>query len=1004
LTSTAERLARALRRSAALGLGAGAVLALCAEATPATDGTAAERQRIARLAAALAEHRPRYSPVRRPDAPLAPAVAALPASGTLSGWLPWTLAVTIDGRPAGQGVAVLEAPDDGRLAVALSAIDAWQIPFDRTKALTAGGRTFVPLDAVSGIEARLDPAAMTLALALPAGGAASVSDTAPAIPVPTATLLASTLGTAPAGPGARPQPQPRPTRQPPAVAEGVDATLAAAVDDATGAGIEQLEAIEPAAGITFRRDPIEPPLLEQERWIEWVLSVILNGRPLGEAVVVIEEPESGRLAIELAVAESWRLLIDRDRILAFEGVPFLPLDSVDGITIERDLQTLELALEIPAEAFAPSSFDVGDGGRLEPTPGTGAFLDYDLVTTGGGSVSDQLDGLFEAGLFAGGTVLIGNLRVEDATADPDVQRLETTLSRDFPDRRATFRFGDSLTVGGAFAQGLRFGGLQWSTNFATDPAFVTFPLPTIGGLAEQDSVVDVIVDNLTRATESVPPGPFAIDNVPVVTGGGEVQLRVTDLLGRERLITQSYYVSTRLLKQGLGDFSYEAGFRRRDFGGASFDYGDPLATATHRYGFTDGVTGEVHAEVEKDRLSLVAGGALLLGPFGVLTGGAGGSADEDAGEGVLGQVAYEYLGRRFSIGARTRYTSDDFRQAAGDDGRLERVDQFNIGYDALALGRLGLLFLNQERNDGENQRSVSASYSLPIGPGSLVLNAARTVEPERDYAITAAYSVPLGPNRSMTGIGRLSESSNRARLQYTRTRGASELGLDYRLATEVGDDNRPVDARLGYQTRYFGTDANIERFSGDNRFRLGVNGSASVVDGHFALSRRIGRSFGLVDLPGFPNVRVFLDNREAGTTDARGRLLLPSLRPYEANRISLAVDDLPLSADLVTAETAAVPYDRSGMTIDFGIVSVQRATVTLLDGADRPLPAGHTIRSDDGALEALIGRDGFTQLSGDLGERRYLAGSADGRRFVCALPPAPPDDPMPHLGDVRCAE
>jgi hypothetical protein len=42
--------------------------------------------------------------------------------------------------------------------------------------------------------------------------------------------------------------------------------------------IEQLEAIEPAAGITFRRDPILPPLLEEDRWIEWVLSVTLNGR------------------------------------------------------------------------------------------------------------------------------------------------------------------------------------------------------------------------------------------------------------------------------------------------------------------------------------------------------------------------------------------------------------------------------------------------------------------------------------------------------------------------------------------------------------------------------------------------------------------------------------------------------------------------------------------------------------------------------------------------------
>ena len=775
--------------------------------------------------------------------------------------------------------------------------------------------------------------------------------------------------------------------------------------------IEQLEALElseeglePEAGITFRRDPLELPLLDSRRWIEWVLSVTLNGRALDQGVLFIEDPRSGRLAVELAVAQAWRLRIDPNSLLSFEGVPFLPLDTIDGIESSLDQFALVLDLQIPPEAFDLARIDIDERTTFTPTPGTGAFFDYDMLLTGGQGVGDQLDSLFETGIFAAGNVLITNFRLEDAASDPDLQRLETTFSRDFPDRRATFRLGDSLTQSGSFAQSARFGGLQWSTNFATDPAFVTFPLPSIGGLAEQDSVVDVIVDNLTRATEAVTPGPFTIDNVPVVTGGGEVQLRVTDLLGRERLVTQSYYVSTRLLKQGLDEFSYEAGFKRDNFGAKSFDYGDLLATATHRYGFTDGITGELHAEAEADRVSLVGGGALLLGPFGLLTGGVGGSLDDDEGSGAVGQAAYEYIGRRFNIGARTRYTSSDFRQAAGDDGRFERVDQFNVGFDALDFGRFGVLLLNQARNDSQDQRSATATYSLPIGPGALVLNAARTIEPDRDYAVTAAYAVSLGPTTSVTATGRTSNNSDRARLQYNRTRGASELGLDYRVATEIGDDNRPIDARVGYQTSYFGTDLDVERFSGDNRFRLGVNGSAAMVDGTFGLTRRIGRSFGLVDLPGFPNVRVYLDNREAGTTDASGKLMLPNLRPYEPNRIRLAVEDLPLSADIVTAETAAVPYGRSGMTIDFGITAVERATVTLTDGAGRPLPAGMSLASDAGDVEAMVGRDGFTQLTGSMDERRYLVGERNGRRFVCAVPPVAAADPLPDLGDVRCAD
>jgi len=767
--------------------------------------------------------------------------------------------------------------------------------------------------------------------------------------------------------------------------------------------IEQLEAVEPAAGIAFRRDVVEPPLLDKGRWAEWLLSVAINGREVSDGSVFIRDPVSDRLAVELATAQSWRLLIDRDLVLSFGGIPFYPLDAIAGLQIELDETDLSIQLQIPPEAFAMSRIEIEGERREPPTPGTGAFFDYDVLASGGQEIDQQIDGLFEAGLFAAGTVLIGNMRVQNATSDPDLQRLETTLSKDFPDKRATFRLGDSITVGGSFAEGVRFGGLQWSTNFATDPAFVTFPLPTIGGLAQQNSVVDVIVDNLNQDTRNVPPGPFAIENVPVVTGGGEVQLRVTDLLGREQLITQSYYVSTRSLKEGLSEFSYEVGFKRKDFGSKSFDYGDVLGTATHRYGFTNTVTGEVHAEAESDRASVVGGGALLLGPYGLLTGGVGGSADEDEGNGALVQLAYEYIGQRFNVGARTRYTSSSFRQSGADDGRLERVDQFNVGFDALSYGRLGLLLLNQERNDGDNQRSATASYSVPLGPGSLIINAGRTFTPDRDYVVTAAYSVPLGPTRSMTATARSSNDNGRGRLQYTRTRGASELGLDYRVAGEVGDDSRPIDARLGYQASWIGSDVEVERSSGDNRFRLGVNGSAAVVDGSFGLTRRIGRAFGLVDLPGFPNVRVYLDNRVAGQTNADGKLFLPNLRPYEHNRVRLAVEDLPLSADLVTAEMTAIPFDRSGMTVDFGILSVNRATVTLLARDDRPLPPGLLLASDDGKLKAMVGRDGFAQLTGELVSRSYIAGESNGRRFVCAVPPAPADDPLPYLGDVRCA-
>lgn len=111
--------------------------------------------------------------------------------------------------------------------------------------------------------------------------------------------------------------------------------------------IKQLEAIEPTAGITFRRDTVEPPLLESERWTEWVLSVAINDREVSDGSVFIRDPVSDRLAVELATAQSWRLLIDRDAVLSFEGVPFYPLDAIAGLQQEVDETALSIQLQIP---------------------------------------------------------------------------------------------------------------------------------------------------------------------------------------------------------------------------------------------------------------------------------------------------------------------------------------------------------------------------------------------------------------------------------------------------------------------------------------------------------------------------------------------------------------------------------------------------------------------------------------------------------------------------------
>jgi outer membrane usher protein len=751
----------------------------------------------------------------------------------------------------------------------------------------------------------------------------------------------------------------------------------------------------------LRRDPVEPPLQEQAAWREWLLAVELNGQRVSQGGLFVEAPDGkGGLAAQLALLTAWRIRTDTSRVIGFEGEPYYPLEAIPGASFTFDRRKLALALEVPADQFLPSTFAGDDGPKLAPVAGVGGYLDYDLLYQTGDRLADGIGGLVELGAFGPPGTALSSFRLDDLAGRPEAIRLDTTPTRDVPGSRVSFRLGDSVAPGGAFAAPVRFGGLQYATNFAVDPSFVTFPLPAIGGLARQDSVVDVLIDNLQRQTRSVPPGPFTIESLPVVTGAGEVQLRVTDLLGREQIVTQPYYVSSRLLKQGLHDFSYELGALRQDYGRASFDYGDLVATGTHRFGFTDRLTGEAHAELQRDQQSLVLGGSWLLGRAGVASAGVGGSGG-DAGGGVLGELGYEYDGRRFNAGARTRYTSAGFRQA-GSDEEVARIDQLSLGLDLAEAGRLGLLFLHRDGRGTADATSLTASYSLALGPGALTFRAAQLLEPDSELALTALYTLPLGARRSGSVELATRAGETRARSQFRQTRGASDLGLDYRLAAEAGTERSTLDARFGYQTAVGAADLELERFDGSNALRAGVNGSVALVDGEVAPSRRIGRAFGLVSLPGFPDVRVYLDNREVGRTNAQGRLLLPSLRPYEANRVRLEMHDLPLDAEIATAEVEAVPFERSGVVIGFPITRSEQATVVLRGADQAPLPTGLRLRSADGRVTAWVARDGFTQVKGPLRDGATLLSEAGQEPFTCVLPAAPEGDVLPDLGEVAC--
>ena len=86
--------------------------------------------------------------------------------------------------------------------------------------------------------------------------------------------------------------------------------------------------------------------------------------------------------------------------------------------------------------------------------------------------------------------------------------------------------------------------------------------------------------------------------------------------------------------------------------------------------------------------------------------------------------------------------------------------------------------------------------------------------------------------------------------------------------------------------------------NGDTSTRLSAAGGVGIIGGHAFLSREITDAFGVVRVADYPNVRVLQDNQVVGRTDGEGYAVLPRMRAYDRNPVSVDPRDLPLDASI----------------------------------------------------------------------------------------------------------
>ncbi|HEV2227582.1 MAG TPA: fimbria/pilus outer membrane usher protein [Steroidobacteraceae bacterium] len=751
-------------------------------------------------------------------------------------------------------------------------------------------------------------------------------------------------------------------------------------------------------------------------WRPTVLELRVNGVLSGQDAVALRDAGGGLWLSESDFVRL-RLRLPAAPPHVADGKRYYPVAAIPGAKVAFDEARSSASISAPAAAFLSSSLALLGLSRPPMSKaGMGAFFNYELYgQTGQYSGADVASGYGELGIFSPLGVLINTGTGQTIGGVSTFVRLESTFSHDFPDSLETLRLGDTVNVPGSWANAVRFGGLQWGTNYGIRPDLVTTPLLAATGTAVVPSTVDVFVNGRAVGSSQVPAGPFVVNQLPAINGSGDVNIVVRNALGQEQIISVPFYSAAVMLQPGLSLYDIDLGPVRENYGLTSGDYGPLIASGTWRRGFTSLFTGEIHAEAMHggpwaagidlaqgiDHWAVVTADLAVGGQSA--TSGLFGSGPQPASSGGYAALGIQRVNQRFSIILEAQHATSGFREL-GDAGvsgvpvPLERnLAQF--GWNMGKPGNLQLAWVEQRNPDDTRQQSFGVTYSVNIGRGSFSATLSRTTGLTQDTYASAFYVLPLDSRRNTSTQVRYDsqQPSPKAALVETLQKNLPPgPGEGYLLS--AGTD---ASYNLQYLRQLDALLVNVQaaRYLDSSAQSLTLSGGTTLMDGEVHATRTVTDSFATVEVGGVPDVTIYYDNQPVARTDEAGLAVVRDLRSYDVNRLSIDPLQLPLDAAVDNPKVQVVPPYRSGVQVDFPVKRIHAGLFRLQRDDGSPVPAGATVTLS--GEDFPVGLEGLAYVTnydhGTSGEARWNGGKC---RF--RLPPPPAGEPQPDVGVIAC--
>lgn len=572
-------------------------------------------------------------------------------------------------------------------------------------------------------------------------------------------------------------------------------------------------------------------------------------------------------------------------------------DWITQAQFDVDMGEEALFISVPQQAWhQPNPYDVAPDWKWDNGINA-AFADYDLYAQHNlhSPNEDSLYGNLTNGINFAGL----RLRNSGFISAPDMRRPRyqsstTWLAYDLDSLRSTMTVGDFYTSGRLFPS-MSLRGVSLATNMAMFPNTERSYIPAIIGSVSANATVIVRQSGYVIATRQIPPGAFNINDIPVSSSAGDIDVTIVEASGRRQHFIQPFNTNSFQVPSGSLRYAFNLGRSRTE-------EAQPLLETSLLYGLNNTFTLLVGVQYAKAYRNIVSGlGANVrwLGGVNLLLNQSRATANRRSRSGKQLQLGlnrflpltdsyiYASATHRFTPGYR------EFSQVTRSDASLRHSyrNKYSVQLSQNIKGLNLALNYSQEIDwNGDRYRSWQTNLNFYPGRATLLTSLSRRYRPGHagENVISLSLSIPLGRERkSYLDISQTGGKNRSSQIAFSGSGGADDA-LNYSLGASRSGRQYQYDASAWYTSSQGVTHAAWSRGGSVQQWLLGQRGSMVIHHHGVTLGQPLNGSAAIIHTADVRDIGV--ENAQHVKTDRWGNAVVPGLVPYYYNELTPVLD------------------------------------------------------------------------------------------------------------------